>query len=632
MKKIDVFPVAISTHAQESGFFGQGLLVAYAAVWKAGWLNEYFNFHQVEMFVQEDLPRIQREMVDKDNPAIYMFTSFQWTHDINIEAAKMMRQLSPGSLIMVGGPMVPELLRPGQQFMVDHDCFDVAAIGEGEETFVEALEAIVVRALSQEKPIRFTDFSDVKGLLWRQFDLNIIQNAKRPQIKDVNTIPSPYLSGVFKEPFAQNLVAYVETNRGCPFGCTYCDWGSATQSKFRLFDIDRISAELEWISSKKFMHYYPTDSNFGAFQRDLDIAKHAVSLKKLTGYPTSFATNYAKNVADRVVDIAVELFDGGLLERFSIPFQTIDQDVLKNIDRSNIKISAFDQMITRLREKWIPITTEVLVGLPGQTYETFKRDLQYFFDRVINPTVYQVVVLPNAPMAHPDYMKKYEIKINDRAEVIATSSFNEQDLGRIYRLRLAAMFLIHEKFLIYYLIYCQLEHGIKSMDIIDEMLRVADIQGDLYPVLSWVFNNMMNHNADKGAIVVEWGQDAKYIFDNIRDFYLEINDLVEKNFNLNIGKKELNSLISLQIVTVDRVNKTLPITQEVDRDVVGYFDQLKNIPVIVRENLDSTFKPLRNFSPGMIVVPDQRKKRHYSFVKVKFEQPEWPFMVEGISI
>ena len=63
-----------------------------------------------------------------------------------------------------------------------------------------------------------------------------------------------------------------------------------------------------------------------------------------------------------------------------------------------------------------------------------------------------------------------------------------------------------------------------------------------------------------------------------------------------------------------------------------YFDQLKNIPVIVRENLDSTFKPLRNFSPGMIVVPDQRKKRHYSFVKVKFEQPEWPFMVEGISI
>ena len=38
----------------------------------------------------------------------------------------------------------------------------------------------------------------------------------------------------------------METNRGCPYGCTFCDWGSATLSRVRKFDLDRVFAELEW--------------------------------------------------------------------------------------------------------------------------------------------------------------------------------------------------------------------------------------------------------------------------------------------------------------------------------------------------------------------------------------------------
>ena len=41
-------------------------------------------------------------------------------------------------------------------------------------------------------------------------------------------------------------MAILETNRGCPYGCTFCDWGSATLSRIRKFDLDRVFAELEW--------------------------------------------------------------------------------------------------------------------------------------------------------------------------------------------------------------------------------------------------------------------------------------------------------------------------------------------------------------------------------------------------
>ena len=44
----------------------------------------------------------------------------------------------------------------------------------------------------------------------------------------------------------------LETNRGCPYGCTFCDWGSATLSRIRKFDLDRVFAELEWCAKNGF--------------------------------------------------------------------------------------------------------------------------------------------------------------------------------------------------------------------------------------------------------------------------------------------------------------------------------------------------------------------------------------------
>lgn len=47
--------------------------------------------------------------------------------------------------------------------------------------------------------------------------------------------PSPYLTGEFDEiDPARWRSATIETNRGCPYGCTYCDWGSATLSRIRV--------------------------------------------------------------------------------------------------------------------------------------------------------------------------------------------------------------------------------------------------------------------------------------------------------------------------------------------------------------------------------------------------------------
>ncbi len=97
-------------------------------------------------------------------------------------------------------------------------------------------------------------------------------------------MPSPYLTGIFDELIKENpeekWLASWETNRGCPFSCTYCDWGSATNSKVSRMHLDRVYAELDWFSKNKVEFIFCCDANFGMLPRDYDIALRAAENKK----------------------------------------------------------------------------------------------------------------------------------------------------------------------------------------------------------------------------------------------------------------------------------------------------------------------------------------------------------------
>ena len=59
--------------------------------------------------------------------------------------------------------------------------------------------------------------------------------ARAPRLRELSPLPSPYLENVFEPLLDANpderWLALWETNRGCPFSCTFCDWGSATAAK-----------------------------------------------------------------------------------------------------------------------------------------------------------------------------------------------------------------------------------------------------------------------------------------------------------------------------------------------------------------------------------------------------------------
>jgi radical SAM superfamily enzyme YgiQ (UPF0313 family) len=92
-------------------------------------------------------------------------------------------------------------------------------------------------------------------------------------------------------------------NRGCPFACTFCDWGSLTYNKVKKFELERVFDELEWMAQRNFDFISFTDANFGMFaERDSLIADKIIEMsRKIRFSPRTFSVAWAKNQKKEVM-------------------------------------------------------------------------------------------------------------------------------------------------------------------------------------------------------------------------------------------------------------------------------------------------------------------------------------------
>ena len=193
----------------------------------------------------------------------------------------------------------------------------------------------------------------VSNLTFRGSD-GPVRTADGERFTDLEVVPSPYLTGMFDHLVDHGGIWSIETNRGCPYGCTFCDWGSATLSRVRKFSMERISGELEWIASRGLDSVFIADANFGMFKRDLDVARLFAELKRTHGFPRSVMATWAKNTTKHSLPIIAELRSAGIEAEVVMSFQTVDEPTLKIIDRKNLMPSIYPGMARQAAEAELP--------------------------------------------------------------------------------------------------------------------------------------------------------------------------------------------------------------------------------------------------------------------------------------
>lgn len=205
------------------------------------------------------------------NPAVAAFSISMWNANLSLMVAQQIKRMFPECLIVFGGPSVPF---DATDFFRSYPFIDVTVRGEGEQTFTDLL----IRFLDTR------DFKDIPGISYRDLKSGkCIRNDKERQLaENLDIFPSPYLEGVFDYlmPMDINFQAIVETNRGCPFLCSYCFWGQGGLSKrFRFFSLERLKKVVRWCGVNKIKYVFCADSNFGMLKRDLEIAGYFVQTK-----------------------------------------------------------------------------------------------------------------------------------------------------------------------------------------------------------------------------------------------------------------------------------------------------------------------------------------------------------------
>jgi tRNA A37 methylthiotransferase MiaB len=322
---------------------------------------------------------------------IVAFSVYVWNHNYSYVLGARIKELNPDVLIVMGGPE-PAITDP--DIFRKNPWMDLVVCYEGEITFKRILETYHSK-----------NWESVAGLLINR-NGEAVKTNDAVRIEELGEVPSPYLSGIFNDLIAKHpeitWQGTLETNRGCPFACTFCDWGSLTYNKVKQFGLERVFDELEWMATHNFDWISITDANFGMFpERDNMIADKIIECQEKYGSPRTFSVAWAKNQKKEVIDIVKKLLDSkGFNQGLTLSVQSLDLDVLENIRRKNMEMNKLEEVFSLCDQRNIPAYTELILGLPGETLESWKKNFYHLYDlnQHTGITVFQAQLLENAEM------------------------------------------------------------------------------------------------------------------------------------------------------------------------------------------------------------------------------------------
>ncbi|MFJ2956246.1 radical SAM protein [Streptomyces sp. NPDC087270] len=343
-----------------------------------------------------------------DNPLAVAFTVYYWNRASSTELARRVKERWPNCRIVLGGN---DVTHQQDAVFAEAPWVDVLVHGEGEIRFRDLLRVFLHQ---EERATAEKELAEVPGISFLRTDGEVETTAEAPRIADFDELPSPFEGDVWSdEDIARSQMLVYETNRGCPYSCSFCYWGTgATNSRVRQFSMERIKAELERIirvcadNTRMFI----ADANFGMLARDVEIAEHVVELCQRYNKRLLVMTNWAKNTNGRVVEIASILYKAGLTGAITLSAQSFNAEVLQIANRKNIRVSHYRRMQTQFRALDIPTYTDLIWGLPGETLVSLLEGIEEAIASGGSPVVYPLFLLNNTDYTHERFRDEHGLR------------------------------------------------------------------------------------------------------------------------------------------------------------------------------------------------------------------------------
>jgi radical SAM superfamily enzyme YgiQ (UPF0313 family) len=240
---------------------------------------------------------------------------------------------------------------------------DIGVIGEGDFTINEIVSG--------------KDLTQIKGIAYKKRD-EIITNERENFIKDLDSLPLPAYSLYEKEKYKlpraiakKNPVTWVETTRGCVFGCTYCN-KSCFGKTFRVKSPERVVEEFARVKKMGFREIHTIDDSFTT---NIKRAKEICDLLIESRVNICWST---------VTGIRVDRVDFELLDkmrqagcyRVYFGIESGNQKILNNI-KKGITLEQVIKAVEAAKKAKLEVAGFFMLGLPGDTVETMQDTIKF---------------------------------------------------------------------------------------------------------------------------------------------------------------------------------------------------------------------------------------------------------------
>ena len=394
-----------------------------------------------------------KELLKDSNPDIFAISLYVWNYTIAHEIAAWVKQRWPKCIVISGGPH--QYFKHNLNWFKEHRHLDASLPGDcyGEQCFMEILD-------NYDDANCTVDWRKVTDIYYPSKSRMVISNTKSMSKADRKIYPFTWsaldaqdkhlleFADFQHDRFPESmLLSVLETTRGCPYGCTYCDWGGGVSTTVLQKSLENVKLDIDALMLFGLTYIYLADANFGIFgQRDVDIMQY-ITYKKIktkqwfgVGFGGYAKTENKLKYIREILKIDIEN-NISMTKELKLSMQTLDDQVLKNIDRKNIPLDKQLEIYQPLASNTkLPLYVEMIMGLPGINLEKYYYELDVLGNHQLSVQWFEWILLPETPAYSQAYRKQFGIKTiikqkgwavwedgSEREVVVACDSFTERD-------------------------------------------------------------------------------------------------------------------------------------------------------------------------------------------------------------
>ena len=362
--------------------------------------------------------------IDNWSPHIVAMSSYLWNSSLSNRTCEYAKETIDNVLCIMGGPEFPS--GTGQfdltinadlclEYLLERPAIDYYCYSDGETAVLSVVKEYIKAGCSVAEMKRAglpLEGTAAVNSVTQELIVGTAQSRIGLGIKGKgrDAIPSPYTSGMMDKFLDGNFIPSIETQRGCPFQCTFCDQG-LDSTKIVAFSVERICEELNYIA-KKVSHQKAArtiafhDSNFGMFAHDYQISEHMLTLINEYDWPRNVEISTPKNKKELILEI-----DSMLKNRVAIGLaqQSMNRDTLEEIKRDNYSNEEYLEFVKELGTRGKPVACELIIPLPGETEQSFHDSVKMLCDNGLSISVYTLMMLYGSELGRRHSRTKYSL-------------------------------------------------------------------------------------------------------------------------------------------------------------------------------------------------------------------------------